>query len=553
MLVGNHSGGVALDGAMVLASHVPRDGPAAARAGHGREVHQHAPLRLAVDEPHAASSPACPSTPSACSRTSACSWSSPRARAAPPSSTRSATRWCSFGTGFMRLAHEDEDADRARSPSSAAARRSRRSSNAYTLGQAARRAVHPGHAVPRRRCRCPCELEIHYGEPMIFEGTGTEDDEVIDGYVEQVKERIAELIDDGRRASTAQAARRRRMKVLIPGIAGRLARMRRRRGSLDAGPRGHRHRSRARGPTRPTGIEVHEVDIRKRAAEDVFRKRAPRRRHPHGDGHAPRRAQSEERYRINLGGTRAVFDHCRALRRRARRSSSAATPTTAPPPTRRSTTPRTSRRWRSTTFPELADLVAADLYAGTALWRFPSSTTAVLRIVLHARRRPGTARSPRSSAARACRWCSASIRSSSSCTSDDVGAAPSSLALEKRLRGVFNVAGPQPVPLSRRSSARRGARRSRCPRRSSRAARPLRPAQAPAGRAHAHQVPGGRRRRGVPRGHGLHARTSTRSRRWGPSRGVPAPGGCSRPEARMYRCRFPRLTESGHGRRLTPV
>ena len=34
---------------------------------------------------------------------------------------------------------------------------------------------------------------------MIFEGTGTEDDEVIAGYVEQVRGRIAELIEIGRR------------------------------------------------------------------------------------------------------------------------------------------------------------------------------------------------------------------------------------------------------------------------------------------------------------------------------------------------------------------
>jgi 1-acyl-sn-glycerol-3-phosphate acyltransferase len=45
----------------------------------------------------------------------------------------------------------------------------------------------------------PVSLEIHYGEPMIFEGTGTEDDEVIAGYVERVRGRIAELIEIGRR------------------------------------------------------------------------------------------------------------------------------------------------------------------------------------------------------------------------------------------------------------------------------------------------------------------------------------------------------------------
>jgi 1-acyl-sn-glycerol-3-phosphate acyltransferase len=44
----------------------------------------------------------------------------------------------------------------------------------------------------------PAPLEIHYGEPLTFTGSGDEDDEVIAGYVEQVKSRIAELIEQGR-------------------------------------------------------------------------------------------------------------------------------------------------------------------------------------------------------------------------------------------------------------------------------------------------------------------------------------------------------------------
>ncbi len=46
--------------------------------------------------------------------------------------------------------------------------------------------------VPR-----PVALEVYYSEPMHFEGTGNEDDIVIQGYVEQVRARISELIDRG--------------------------------------------------------------------------------------------------------------------------------------------------------------------------------------------------------------------------------------------------------------------------------------------------------------------------------------------------------------------
>jgi UDP-glucose 4-epimerase len=107
-------------------------------------------------------------------------------------------------------------------------------------------------------------------------------------------------------------------------------------------------------------------------------------------------------------------------------------------------------------FPELADLVAADLYAANALWRLPELTTSVLRICytlgtqragtlatyLHGQRVP-------------------TILGYDPLFhfmhEDDVVTAIV-LALEKRLRGVFNVAGPQPTPLSMliRGAGRKG-------------------------------------------------------------------------------------------------
>ena len=44
----------------------------------------------------------------------------------------------------------------------------------------------------------PVRLHIVYGEAMQFEGKGDEDDEVIFGYVDQVKQSIADLIERGR-------------------------------------------------------------------------------------------------------------------------------------------------------------------------------------------------------------------------------------------------------------------------------------------------------------------------------------------------------------------
>ena len=43
----------------------------------------------------------------------------------------------------------------------------------------------------------PVALEVRYGKPIVFEGTGAEDDEIVAGYVERVKGAITGLMDEG--------------------------------------------------------------------------------------------------------------------------------------------------------------------------------------------------------------------------------------------------------------------------------------------------------------------------------------------------------------------
>jgi UDP-glucose 4-epimerase len=96
--------------------------------------------------------------------------------------------------------------------------------------------------------------------------------------------------------------------------------------------------------------------------------------------------------------------------------------------------------------PELSDLVAADLYAGSALWRHPEINTCILRICytlgpalhgtlanyLKARRVPTVM----------------GFDPLFQFIHEDDMASAIVLGLEKNLKGVFNVAGPKPVPLS---------------------------------------------------------------------------------------------------------
>ena len=72
MLVGNHSGGVALDGAMVLASLLLEMEPPRLGQGMAEKFLNQRAVRVAVDQPRSASSPACPSTPAPARATSAC-------------------------------------------------------------------------------------------------------------------------------------------------------------------------------------------------------------------------------------------------------------------------------------------------------------------------------------------------------------------------------------------------------------------------------------------------------------------------------------------------
>ena len=46
----------------------------------------------------------------------------------------------------------------------------------------------------------PTRLELHFAPAMRFEGTGNEDDATIEEKVDQVKQRIADMIEEGRRS-----------------------------------------------------------------------------------------------------------------------------------------------------------------------------------------------------------------------------------------------------------------------------------------------------------------------------------------------------------------
>ncbi len=195
MLVGNHSGGVAVDAAMVIASaflelepprlaqgmaekfiaRLPFANLWTSRTGQFTGLPEHA-RRLLEDE---------------------------RLLMVFPEGARGTAKLfreryslVDFGTGFMRLALE------TRTPIIpfgflGGGEAIPTVFNAKALGRVLGVPYVPltPYVLP---LPMPVPLEVHYGEPLVFTGTGDEDDHIIEGYVGQVKARIAALIEGGR-------------------------------------------------------------------------------------------------------------------------------------------------------------------------------------------------------------------------------------------------------------------------------------------------------------------------------------------------------------------
>ena len=232
------------------------------------------------------------------------------------------------------------------------------------------------------------------------------------------------------------------MRVVVTGISGKLGR----RVGLSLLARGHEviGIDRRPWPGGPSAIEIHQTDIRKRPAEDVFRTRSPEAAiHMATVTHISK--VSPDRMRINLYGTRALISHCHNYEvkqavfvgRHTYYGASADSPlyhTEDEPP------------MAAHSFPELADLVAADLYAGSALWRHPELDTCVLRLCYTLG--PAKHGTLASFIAGPTVPIVAGFDPLFHFMHEDDAAEAIVMALEHKLHGVYNVCGPAPMPLS---------------------------------------------------------------------------------------------------------
>lgn len=232
------------------------------------------------------------------------------------------------------------------------------------------------------------------------------------------------------------------MKVVVTGVSGRLGRLI----SLQLVREGHEVFGIDKRPWHgaPEGVQIFETDLRKRSAEDVFRTRLPDALvHMASISHL--HLPEAEYHRLSLGGTKAAIDYCDRYGVAqaifvGRHTYYGATPES--PLYHTEDEPPLS----PDDFPELADLVAADLFAGSALWRHPQIDTAVLRLCYAlGPSRHGTLadflRGPKVPTA-------LGFDPLFQFMHEHDAARAVVLALSSRLRGVYNVAGPSPLPLS---------------------------------------------------------------------------------------------------------
>jgi 1-acyl-sn-glycerol-3-phosphate acyltransferase len=206
MLVGNHSGGIAIDAAMVVMSclldmdpprlaqgmaekfinRVPLLGRLANRAGMLTGLPEHAD-RLLEDD---------------------------RLLLVFPEGARGTAKLfkerhslVEFGTGFIRLALKTK-APIVPFAVLGGGEAFPTVANAYKLGQVFGLPYVPivAYGLP---LALPAKIEIEYAPPLRFAGTGNEDDTVVHGYVDKVKEVIANML-------TAGATRRRGEPLALP-------------------------------------------------------------------------------------------------------------------------------------------------------------------------------------------------------------------------------------------------------------------------------------------------------------------------------------------------
>jgi 1-acyl-sn-glycerol-3-phosphate acyltransferase len=195
ILVGNHSGGVAIDGAMVMGSMLlDAEPPRLPHAMIDKFIHEFPGASQLMSRTGQFTGN--PDQAARLLRAERLILAFPEGARGTAKLAKDADSLVGFGTGFMRLALETNSpivpfgfvGGGDALPTIANLKRLGR-----LFGVPDVPVTKGGLLIPK-----PTRFQVLYGRPMTFEGTGHERDEVVESMVGQVKERIRDLIRQGR-------------------------------------------------------------------------------------------------------------------------------------------------------------------------------------------------------------------------------------------------------------------------------------------------------------------------------------------------------------------
>ncbi|HEU4384611.1 MAG TPA: SDR family oxidoreductase [Anaeromyxobacteraceae bacterium] len=132
-------------------------------------------------------------------------------------------------------------------------------------------------------------------------------------------------------------------------------------------------------PEKPKDLEHHQLDVRKKKVEDVFRRRRMEALIHLGIMHDPRMPPSEA-HSFNVVGTQKMLDVCvrHGVRKVVVLSSANVY---GPAPGNPNFLPEVTPLMASARFPEVGDLIEVDMYAQSFMWQHPDIETVILRPV----------------------------------------------------------------------------------------------------------------------------------------------------------------------------
>lgn len=197
-------------------------------------------------------------------------------------------------------------------------------------------------------------------------------------------------------------------------------------------------------PGKPKDIEVHQIDLRRKKTEEVFRKAEARALVHMGIMHDPRMSQ-EEHHTFNVYGTMQVLDWAARYKIQKVVVLSSAT-VYGPNPNNDNFLTEDAPLMGGQRFSDIRDLIEVDMYAQQYMWKHPEVETVVLRPVHILGQNIKNAPSNYLRLQRPLSLAGFDPMVQFIETLDVCRALE--LALKPGLRGVYNVVGPGEVPLS---------------------------------------------------------------------------------------------------------